>query len=518
MLSAGIRENGAVIQDAGHSFSAAGRDISIQQWQAHLASVTDAITSMRDSVSGLEMESELRSGGELKNYIEKLHSRLLAFEPVQQQADICRAERGALLGERGTKLDAGAVPLNKQHSRLRRHLLLQRSYRRIMQALVLTLIVATLSLGAGWWLLVETPDSGMSIQLSQWLQQQTMWWDATYLGSLKNAAIASLSITVLVFFLSTRVSSRINKGRQQLSQISERLKRVREEVNLLDHIEDQPLPEVMDGLRNIDSKPLKASLDSFTENNGSLFLSEDVFADHQYQLNALLDDNASHAVSIRESIATQIGKLSSLSDDQHNKIKTLDREIEDIHKRQQEKAELETTLENMQPSVDEQRQRIKVRETALKLTAGACSDIYTQFNKVLSKYTAIVMPKLTENRYKQIQIDDSLRLRVFSTEKNDFADLDELSSGTQRQIMLALRLAISRALVEAGQQGKQFIILDEPFAFFDRERIRNTISSLNDMDKNITQFWIITQEFESPEQFELNINCSRDSDELMVNG
>jgi exonuclease SbcC len=318
--------------------------------------------------------------------------------------------------------------------------------------------------------------------------------------------------------MSSRVNSRISKNRQELNQISERLKRVREEVNLLDHINDLPLPKVMDGLRDIDSKPLKAALESFTENNGSLFLSEEVFADHQFQLNTLLDDNASHAVSIRESIATQVGKLTSLSDEQHNKINKLELEIEDIHKRQKEKAELETTIENIQPSMDEHRQRIQVRETALKLTEGACSDIYTHFNKVLSKYTAVVMPKLTEKRYNQIQIDDSLRIRVFSREKNDFAELDELSSGTQRQIMLALRLAISRALVEAGQQGKQFIILDEPFAFFDRERIRNTIASLNDMDKNITQFWIITQEFESPEQFELNIQCSRDSDELKVEG
>ncbi len=516
-LSTGIRETGSVIQDAVHSFSAAGRTISIQQWQGHLSSVTDAITTMGDSVSGLEMESELRSGGELKQYTEKLHSRLLAFEPVQQQADICRAELAALLGERGTKLDAGVVPLNKQHSRLKRHLFLQRSYRRIMQALVLTLIVTTVLLGAGWWLLIETPDSNMSIQLSNWLNQQTLW-NASYLGSLKNAAIASLLITMLVFFMSTRVNSRINKGRKKLSQISERLKHVRNQVNLLDHITDLPLPEVMNGLRDIDSKPLKVALDSYSKNDGSIFLSEDVFADHQHQLNALLDDNASHAAGIRESIATQVGKLTSHSDEQHNKINNLDREIEDIHKRQKEKAELETAIENMQPAMDELRHRIQVQETALKLTKGACSEIYTQFNKVLSKYTAIVMPKLTENRYKQIQIDDSLRLRVFSTEKNDFADLDELSSGTQRQIMLALRLAISRALVEAGQQGKQFIILDEPFAFFDRERIRNTITSLNDMDKNITQFWIITQEFESPEQFELNIQCSRDIDELKLDG
>ncbi len=517
-LSTGIRETGTVIQDAGHALSAAGRDISLQQWQTQLSSVDDAMTTMRDSVSALEMESELRSGGGLKKYIEKLHSRLLAFEPVQQQADICRAELGALLGERGSKLDAGSVPLNKQHSRLKRRLLLSRLYHRSMQALVLALIVSTVILGAGWWLLTEMPGSSISTQLSLWLQQQSAWWNETNMDTLRNAAIASLSITALVFFLASRVSSRISKGREELNQISERLKRVREQVNLLDHINDQPLPAVMEGLREIDSKPLKVALDSFTENNGSLFLSEEVFADHQFQLNALLDDNASHAVSIRESIATQVGKLTSLSDEQHNKINKLELEIEDIHKRQKEKAELETTIEKIQTSMDEQRQHILVRETALKLTEGACSDIYTQFNKVLSKYTAIVMPKLTENRYKQIQIDDSLHLRVFSTEKNDFAELDELSSGTQRQIMLALRLAISRALVEAGQQGKQFIIMDEPFAFFDRERIRNTISSLNDMDENITQFWIITQEFESPEQFELNIQCSRDSDELKVEG
>lgn len=516
-LSTGIRETGAVIQDAGHALSAAGRDISYQQWQTKLTSVSDAITTMRDSVSALEMDSELRTGGELKKYIDKLQSRLLAFEPVQQQATTCRKELGALLGEAGSTPDAGTVPLNKQRSKLKRQLFLRRIYRRSMQALMLALIVATATLGAGWWLLVETPDSNLSVQLSDWLAQQPLW-STTYLESLQNAAIASLAITLLVIFMSSRVKSRIRKNRQELDQVSERLKRVRQEVNLLEHINDQPLPAVIDGLRDIDSKPLKLALEQFTENEGSLFLSEDVFSDHQSQLKALLDDNAGHAMSLRESIATQVGKLTSLSDEQHDKINKLELASEDVHKRQKEKAELEAIIEDMQPSMDEHRQRIQVRETALKLTEGACSDIYTQFNKVLSKYTAIVMPKLTENRYKQVQIDDSLRLRVYSSEKNDFAELDELSSGTQRQIMLALRLAVSRALVEAGQQGKQFIILDEPFAFFDRERIRNTITSLHGMDKNITQFWIITQEFESPEQFELHIQCSRDSDELKVEG
>ena len=83
-------------------------------------------------------------------------------------------------------------------------------------------------------------------------------------------------------------------------------------------------------------------------------------------------------------------------------------------------------------------------------------------------------------------------------------------------IALGMVLTVAWIVVEAGQQGKQFIVLDEPFAFFDRERIRNTIKSLPDLDKNITQFWILSQEFESPEQFDLTIDCSRNRDELKI--
>ena len=287
---------------------------------------------------------------------------------------------------------------------------------------------------------------------------------------------------------------------------------------MLDHINDTPLPELMNGLQELDSKPLISAVESFTENEGSTFVSEQVFLDHQQQLNAVLDDNANNVAGLRESIAMQIGKLNSLTDEQHDKINRLDREIEDIHARQKEAADLQVIIEDMQPSLDEGRVRLKVREVALNLATGTCSNIYNHFNQIISKYTANVMPKLTEGRYKQIQIDDDLKVRVFATEKNDFAVLDELSSGTQRQIMLAVRLAISKALVEAGQHGKQFIILDEPFAFFDRERIRNTIKSLASIDKNITQIWILTQEFESQENFELVIDCTRDQDNLTLAG
>ena len=60
------------------------------------------------------------------------------------------------------------------------------------------------------------------------------------------------------------------------------------------------------------------------------------------------------------------------------------------------------------------------------------------------------------------------------------------------------------------------IILDEPFAFFDRERIRASLAALPKVDKHLDQIWIITQEFEDLSPFALHIECSRENEELIV--
>ena len=511
-----IREAGTNIQNKGHALVAAGRNISIKQWHDHLDSVTDSIKIMRESVNSLEMESELRSGEKLNKYMSTLQSRLSSFESIKEKGKTYRGELSSQLDEPGGQTEAGKVPLSQQQSGLKRRLFSQRFFRGMTLLLLVVLSLATVILWSGWWLLTQDPDSNISITLSNWLNQYPEWWNPAYLSSLKTAAIASSVIALLVSIIPLRMTSRINLGGKKLKELSKRLDTASKQAVLFDNFDEKPLPDLIDELEELDCKPLKTALKDFAEEEGAIFFSEQDFSNHQKKLNALLDDNANNVGALRETIANQVGKLNRLSEELNDKISKIDREIEDTHARQKEAANLEAIIENKQPSLNEHRKRIQVRETALKLATGTCSTIYTHFNQVINKYTAATMPKLTEDRYKQIQIDDDLQVRVFASEKNNFADLDELSSGTQRQIMLAVRLAISKALVEAGQQGKQFIILDEPFAFFDRERIRNTIKSLPDLDKNITQFWILTQEFESSEQFELTINCFRDRDELTI--
>jgi len=115
-----------------------------------------------------------------------------------------------------------------------------------------------------------------------------------------------------------------------------------------------------------------------------------------------------------------------------------------------------------------------------------------------------------------LRIDPDLTVRVFSSDKRDFMDLEEVSSGTQRQIMLALRLALSQKLLNRTVKGKQFAFLDEPFAFFDEDRTQHALAALDKLSDNLSQIWIVAQAFAASSEagFAARIECSRDTDSL----
>jgi len=91
---------------------------------------------------------------------------------------------------------------------------------------------------------------------------------------------------------------------------------------------------------------------------------------------------------------------------------------------------------------------------------------------------------------------------------------EEISTGTQRQIMLAVRLALSQQFINTTLSRPQFIFLDEPFAFFDESRTRSALQSLSKFSAELTQFWIVAQAFPEGFRFDLEIHCGQGSDEL----
>lgn len=161
------------------------------------------------------------------------------------------------------------------------------------------------------------------------------------------------------------------------------------------------------------------------------------------------------------------------------------------------------------------RERIATWELAIELIEGASKEITFDFNRSVRQGMARVLPSLTEGRYQYLRIDDELKVRVFSSEKQDFVSFEEISGGTQRQIALATRLALSEALVRNAVHDRQFLFLDEPFAFFDAQRTKNSMLALPKVSDDLTQIWIAAQEAPEGAGEAVHLECAAGGDSLV---
>jgi exonuclease SbcC len=158
--------------------------------------------------------------------------------------------------------------------------------------------------------------------------------------------------------------------------------------------------------------------------------------------------------------------------------------------------------------------KLALREKAIELLAGAGKHFSNKFNRDIQDIMSTTLPVFTQNRYEHLRMEANFGIQVFSNDKFGFLDLEEISSGTQRQIMLALRLALSQKLMARAVRGKQFAFLDEPFAFFDAERTKHALLALEELNDTLSQIWIVSQKFPDGHEFAVQVDCSREVEAL----
>ena len=216
----------------------------------------------------------------------------------------------------------------------------------------------------------------------------------------------------------------------------------------------------------------------------------------------------------------ELSWLGYVGDQLAAQVEDLDGQVDEEQHRLQEALNLTEVLNGLTDKREEVEQRIEERRRALELLDGAIAQLSNSFNREVKDLVGRMLPLFTDGSYEHLQIDQDLKVRVFSSEKRDFMELEEISSGTQRQIMLALRLALSQKLLSRTVRGKQFAFLDEPFAFFDDSRTRKALQSLTNLGDDISQVWIVAQDFpdKCEVKFDTKINCDRGSNILVVDG
>ena len=80
------------------------------------------------------------------------------------------------------------------------------------------------------------------------------------------------------------------------------------------------------------------------------------------------------------------------------------------------------------------------------------------------------LPRITRGRYEEGTVDEDLSVRLYAPESWSLVSVEQLSRGTRDQVALVQRLEIARLLDPTAGQAP--LLLDDPFAHFDSERLR----------------------------------------------
>ena len=350
-----------------------------------------------------------------------------------------------------------------------------------------------------WGTLALMPESPQAVALADWLQANMPGWDAGFRSALQPLAWIGTAAFALSLFGVWRMNRRAEQARRQAVLVADDLKKA--------------------GLE------LAAAVPSLPKAVAKFFRKRGVEAvEHDYH--DLLQDIGAVQQSVRE-LTAQPAQVRDVTDridveigqqteEIGQRLDVLDKEIRHEAKRLKHAEGLKTIQVNLNRKLRDHQHRIKVNETAISLLDAASHHLSHRFNQEVLMLAGEALPVFTQGRYKHLKIDENLDVRVFSNEKRDFMDFDETSSGTQRQIMLSLRLAMTQELIKNIEAGRQFIFFDEPFAFFDQERIRNTLEQLPHISKDITQIWLVAQEFPEGTVADYRIECRQDLEALTL--
>ena len=180
--------------------------------------------------------------------------------------------------------------------------------------------------------------------------------------------------------------------------------------------------------------------------------------------------------------------------------------------------ELDLDKENVEPKVDnlikieetivnnnEKIVNLKTLEKSMNLAKKLLQTAYEKMkNTVTPKFTENLsknIHQITDGKYTNVMVQDDNGL-VVELENGNYIEANRLSIGTIDQLYLSLRLS----MVEDLSEETMPIILDEAFAYFDTERLKNMLKYLSEEYKNRQIILLTCTEREKEIFDELNIN------------
>lgn len=482
-------------------------------WQERSKQLELSLDDMDSVCQANQVEMDQGPAEGIREWLSGLKEPLLALDPIVQSVTNEHIKLSVWLGD--TPGTSNTPTLNQEKEVSNQEIKgFERRRKKSGRWTIFSLLLTLITGGIGG-ILNFHPGSEAALFLQPLLKAYIPQWDPSMIHYLLGGA---LFFGVMVFIhMGGSLKSRkgINQAQKVLSTLETRSKHAKNTVQTIDSAFNEPLSLQIEALLKLKKSSWNEKLSNWATSTGQTVLEEqpikDLLSDLKKRRQSFREDlNGYH-----EDISSELNKAQEEERQNRESAEQLTTQIEAEQIRRSKDQELRQQIQTLEQENQQAHHNISIRRIAGDMLQGACKGLSTRFNQELRRFIAKSAPLFTQGRYQHLRIDDDLNVAAFSTTKNDFVDFDEISTGVQYQLMLAVRMALAQALTARTASNAQFVVLDEPFAFFDRQRVRESLDALLRVSDQITQVWVISQEHEHGDHSDdLLLTCQLEANTL----
>ncbi len=286
----------------------------------------------------------------------------------------------------------------------------------------------------------------------------------------------------IIFFIVDRKNKR--NARNINKNYLEKLTKIEEDINRLEDIKKLKFAEVTkieEELENIEEKENEKIVNEFKDKVD------------EKQINDILSARYEDIVDLinqkEESLSNYKVSEKKMEIENENIVENLENLVsleEDLDRLYEEKEELE--------SINEIYNLVKqnLEEAYEEMKSNITPDFILEIQNIISN--------ATNGKYKKCLVDeDGIKIE---NESGSYISIDRLSIGTIDMIYLALRLSAAKSISDE----KIPIILDEAFAYYDKNRMKNILRYLNNNNNQVIIFTCTNREIKVLEEEKIEAN------------
>ena len=260
---------------------------------------------------------------------------------------------------------------------------------------------------------------------------------------LRNKYIAILPTLISILYI-TFIAIKINRNKSELKEEKRKYK---------------------DKINNANSKA-KAQIEEI----------KTIENDYKQKLNEIYKQ---YNIKENENVIQEINSLQSKINEKTLKLHTTEIDYNNINPKLEKLINIEEELESLLNDRKDLKQKSYEIKKAIETLEMAYNKMKEEITPKFTEKLSDTIKNVSNNKYNKVKINISGEIIVEDSNEN-YINAENLSLGTIDQLYLALRLASIEEITEETMP----IILDEAFAYYDNERLKNILEYMSKEYKN----------------------------------